>query len=310
MIVCCGETLIDFLPRKGEDGASVFQPFAGGSLFNVAVALGRLGTHTGLLSGVSRDFFGDSLLNAVHASNVDTSLCVLSDRPTTLAFVSLTDGHAKYAFFDEGSAGRMLVEAELPELPAEVTALHTGSIYLMAEPCGATVEALVRREAPNRVISFDPNVRPSLINDRDAYLARLDRLAGMSDIVKFSDDDMAWMAPDSDFETFAARWIDKGAGLVIMTRGAGGATALSRTATASVPAVKVTVADTIGAGDTFSAALLSRLDSDGLLGKDAIRALTDSQLHTQLGYAAAAAAITASRPGADPPWKHEMEQTS
>ncbi|MCB1487223.1 MAG: carbohydrate kinase [Bauldia sp.] len=310
MILCCGETLIDFLPRKGEDGASVFQPFAGGSVFNVAVALGRLGAHTGLLSGVSRDFFGDSLLNALHASNVDTSLCIISDRPTTLAFVSLTDGHAKYAFFDEASAGRMLAEEELPALPPEVAALHAGSIYLMAEPCGATIETLILREAPNRVISFDPNVRPSLIKDRDGYLARLDRLAAASDIVKFSDDDMAWMAPGSSFEDFAARWLGMGAGLVIMTRGAGGATAMTRTATASVPAVEITVADTIGAGDTFSAALLARLDADGLLGKDAITALTGSQLHALLGHAAAAAAITASRPGADPPWAHEMEQTS
>ncbi|MEQ8695218.1 MAG: carbohydrate kinase [Bauldia litoralis] len=308
MIVCCGEALIDFLPRKGEDGAAVFQPFTGGSVLNVAIALSRLGVRTGFLSGVSQDFFGTSLLDALRASNVDTGLCVVSERPTTLAFVSLTDGHAQYAFFDEGSAGRMLAEEDLPALPVDVAALHFGSIYLMAEPCGSTIETLIRNESPTRVISFDPNVRPSLIKNRDGYLARLDRLFEMSDIVKFSDDDLAWMAPDSSFETFASGVLDKGAKLVIMTRGAEGATALTRTAAVSVPAVKVTVADTIGAGDTFSAGMLAGLEDAGLLTKDAIATLGEAQLRKLLTYAASAAGITSSRPGANPPWKQEMQE--
>jgi fructokinase len=310
MIVCCGESLIDFLPRKGADGAAVFQPFVGGSVFNVAIALGRLGARTGFLSGVSHDFFGASLVAALHASHVDTDLCRLSDRPTTLAFVSLTDGHAQYAFFDEGSAGRMLAAEDLPALPADADALHFGSIYLTAEPCGSTVETLVRNESAKRVISFDPNVRPSLIKNRDGYMARFDRLVAMSDIVKFSDDDLAWMAPDAGFEGFAATCIDKGAKLVIMTRGANGATAVTPTVSATIPAVKVTVADTIGAGDTFSAALLARLSEDRLLNKDAVADLTEPQVQGLLAHAAKAASITASRPGADPPWRKEMELQS
>ena len=307
MIICCGEALIDFLPREGADGAAVFQPFAGGSVFNVAVALGRLGVRTGFLSGMSRDFFGDSLVEALHRSKVDTGLCMFSDRPTTLAFVSLTDGHARYAFFDEGSAGRRLVADDLPAVPAEVTALHFGSISLVAEPCGSTYETLMRNESPLRVTSLDPNIRPSLIKSRDGYLARLDRLVEIADIVKLSDDDLAWLAPGGSFEDFATGWLKKGAKVVILTRGADGAIAVTSTLSVSVPAVKVTVADTIGAGDTFSAAFLARLEASRLLDKQAIVDLTEKQLRDLLGYAARAAAITSSRPGADPPWLKEME---
>jgi fructokinase len=157
------------------------------------------------------------------------------------------------------------------------------------------------------VISFDPNVRPTLIKDRDAYLARMERMIGMSDIVKLSDDDLAWLAPDGHFEAIAADWLDKGAQLIILTRGAEGATVVSRDHSATIPGVDVEVVDTIGAGDTFSAATLARLDADGLLDKAAIARLDADQLGAILAHAAAAAAITASRPGADPPWRREME---
>lgn len=306
MIVCCGEALIDFLPRTGSDGASVFQPFPGGSVLNVAIALGRLDQDVGFLSGMSTDFFGDILVDHLHASNVDTGFCHFSDRPSILAFVSLTDGHARYAFYDDGSAGRMLLEDDLPALPDTVRALHFGSISLITEPGGSTYEALMKAQSPRRVISFDPNVRPTLIRDRDAYLARIERMAGMADIVKLSDDDLEWLAPDGHFENLAADWLARGARLIILTRGAEGARAVSHTVSASVSGVDVTVADTIGAGDTFSAATLARLASDDLLDKETIADLSDDQLGAILGHAAAAAAITASRPGADPPWLREM----
>ena len=123
MIVTCGEALIDMLPRKGADGAAVFQPFAGGSVFNVAIGLGRLGVPTGFFGGLSTDFFGTTLREALEKSRVDVSFANLSDRPTTLAFVTLIDGQARYAFFDEHSAGRMLTDADLPAFPAALRAL-------------------------------------------------------------------------------------------------------------------------------------------------------------------------------------------
>ena len=254
MIVTCGEALIDMLPRKGADGAAVFQPFVGGSVFNVAVALGRLGVPAGFFGGLSTDFFGTMLRAALEKSRVDVSFANISDRPTTLAFVTLIDGQARYAFFDEHSAGRMLTNSDLPAFPAALRALHFGSFSLAAEPCGSAYEALMQREHVARVISLDPNIRPTLIKNRDAHLARLERLVGLADIVKFSDDDLAWMAPDTAFDPFAKAWLERGAKLVIMTRGEAGALARSKRVSVAVPSVRVTVADTIGAGDTFSAA--------------------------------------------------------
>ena len=306
MIVCCGEALIDFLPRKGADGADVFQPFAGGSVFNVAIALGRLGAHTGFLSGLSSDFFGDDLLATLKASDVYTGLCVVSEKPTTLAFVTLTDGHARYAFFDEGSAGRMFGPDDLPAIPRDVTAMHFGSISLMAEPCGTAYETLMDNEAPHRVISLDPNVRPTLIDNRDGYLDRIDRMAAMSDIVKFSDDDLDWIAPEGGFEALAGKWLDTGTKVVILTRGEDGARALTKTLDVSIPAPSVTVADTIGAGDTFSAGFLAKLDQASLLTKEQVADINEADLRAALEFAAKAAAITASRPGADPPRLHEI----
>lgn len=306
MIVTCGEALIDMLPRKGADGAAVFQPFVGGSIFNVAVALGRLGIDAGFLGGLSTDFFGSMLRDALAKSRVDTSLCDISDRPTTLAFVTLDDGHARYAFFDEHSAGRMLTEADLPALPATVTALHFGSFSLAAEPCGSAYEALMQREHLSRVISLDPNIRPTLIKNRDGYLARLDHLVAMADIVKVSDDDLAWLSPGATFETFAGAWLDRGARLVILTRGAAGALAMSKRIAVSIPGETVEIADTIGAGDTFSAAFMARLEKRGLLTRTGIARLGEDEVGNALAFAAKAAAITVSRPGADPPWQTEL----
>jgi fructokinase len=306
MIVCCGEALIDFLPRKTEGGADSYQPFVGGSVLNVAVALGRLGVPVGFFCGLSDDFFGAMIRDALAASKVDIGLCPIRNRPTTLAFVKLTGGNAQYAFFDEGSAMRVLEELDLPAIPAAVTAMHFGSIGLTAEPCGSAYETLMRNESPDRLVSFDPNVRPSLVRNRDGYLARIERMVAMSDIVKMSREDMEWLAPDRSFEAVAADWLERGARVVILTDGADGARAIARRRSVFVKSVSVTVADTIGAGDTFSAAILARLSTRGLLDKRAVAALSEDDLADLLTYAAQAAAVTASRPGADPPWLAEM----
>jgi fructokinase len=247
------------------------------------------------------------LLDALHASHVDTSLCQIGVRPTTLAFVSLdAGGHARYAFFDEGSAGRMLAEADLPALPATVTALHFGSFSLAQEPCGSAYETLARNEGPLRVISLDPNIRPTLIKNREGYVDRLNRMAAMADIIKLSDDDLDWLAPVDGFEGMAGDWLRAGAKLVILTRGGEGATAITAEHEVSIPAVATVVADTIGAGDTFSAGVLTALDRAGDLNKTAIAALSPARLDAVLRFAAKAASITASRPGADPPWSAEI----
>jgi fructokinase len=310
MIVSCGEALIDFLPlpkaSSGSGGESAFSPHAGGSPFNVAIAVGRLGSPAGFFGGLSSDLFGETLDKALRASNVDTSFANRSDRPTTLAFVSLAGGNARYAFFDEASAGRMITDSDLPAFPKTVAALHFGSFSLAEEPCGSAFEALMQREQNDRVISLDINVRPTLIRNRDGYLARIDRLIAMSDIVKLSTEDLDWLEPGAIFANVARKWLVMGAKLVVLTKADAGAEAMAIRAFAAVPGVTVAVADTVGAGDTFMAAILARLDNRRLLTKRAVARLDEDALTDLLAFATRAAAITVSRPGADPPWQHEL----
>jgi fructokinase len=187
-----------------------------------------------------------------------------------------------------------------------VQALHFGSFSLAAEPCGSALEALMQREQNNRVISLDPNIRPTLIHNRDGYLARLDRLVAMADIVRLSGEDLVWLEPGTRFEDLAARWLHRGAKLVILTRGAEGATAVSASAAVSVPGETVKVVDTVGAGDTFTAAMLARLEKTGLLTKPGIARLSRDHLTDVLAFAVKAASITVSRAGANPPWLNEL----
>lgn len=306
MIVSCGEALIDFLPRPSAAGGAGFAGFPGGSPFNVAIAVGRLGQPAGFLGGLSSDFFGDTLREALQASGVDTSLAHLSERPSTLAFVSFAAGDARYAFFDQNSAGRMLTEADLPPLPKAVAVLHFGSFSLAEEPCGSTLETLMRREHKDRVISIDINVRPTLIHNRSGYLARIDRLVAMADIVKLSVEDLEWLEPGATFEALADHYQELGARTIVLTRGADGAIGISGTARADVPSVRVKVADTIGAGDTFMAAMLVWLAQQGKLTKRAVAGIATDDLAAMLSFAAKAAAITVARPGADPPWLREL----
>lgn len=307
MILCCGEALIDMLPRKNADGAEVYQPFNGGSVYNTAIAFGRLGTATGLFAGISRDFFGDGIVAALEAAGVSTRFLKRKDRHTTLALVKLADGHARYSFIDEGSAGRMLEKSDIPALPRSVTALHFGSISLIPEPCGSTYETLLKRNARSRVISLDPNIRPSVIRDRRKHLARLARLIALADIVKVSDEDVAWMTGKKGITATAKSWLKSGAKLVAVTRGGDGVDVFTRRHSLTVEAPKVKVADTVGAGDTFTAGLLAHLSRHGLLAKKAIAALDEVQLYAATAFAMKCAAVTVSRPGADPPWAHEVD---
>ena len=306
MIVSCGEALIDLLPGEDAGGEMVFRPRAGGSPFNVAVALARLGVPAGFCGGLSTDFFGRMLKAELAKSGVDTSFVEFSTRPTTLAFAHIADGEADYAFFDEGSAGRMLTDGDLPAFPKSVTALHFGSCSLAEEPCGSAFESLMQREQRDRVISLDPNIRPTLIKNRGGYLWRIDRMAAMSDIVKLSADDLAWLAPGADFAAVADRWLDHGAKLVVLTKGEAGSEARSKTAAAEVAATPTVLVDTIGAGDAFTAGMLAQLETAELLSKSAMGRLTSDEIAAALEFAGRAAAVTVARAGADPPWREEL----
>jgi len=306
MILCCGEALIDMLPRKTEAGEPAFVPHSGGAVFNTAIALGRLGVPVSFFTGLSTDFFGDQLKAALRASKVDLRHVRFSDRPTTLAFVKLSDGHASYAFFDENSAGRMLLESDLPVLEDEIRALHFSCISLIPEPCGSTYEALMRREFGKRVTMLDPNLRPAFVKDREKHLQRMYRMIAMADIVKLSDEDIAWFGEAGSHDEIAARWLAMGPKLVVITAGAKGATGYTGSAKVAMPAGRATVADTVGAGDTFNAGILAALHDAGLLDKAAIAALSCEQVEAALSLAAQAAAVTVSRAGANPPWRREL----
>jgi fructokinase len=307
MIVCCGEALIDMLPRDTAAGERAFSPHAGGAVFNTAIALGRLGVRSGFFTGLSNDMLGDILRDTLAESGVETHFCAFSDRPTTIAFVKLVDGQASYAFYDEGTAGRMITTSDLPDLQDDCEALHFGAISLIPEPCGGTYEALLVREAPRRVISLDPNIRPGFIRDKQAHITRLIRMAKLSDIVKFSDEDLEWFGIAGDHDALAAHWLKFGAKLVLITKGASGAVGYTERFKVSVPGEQVAVIDTVGAGDTFDAGVLASLKLQGLLSKTAVSALEPEAVRHAVALGNRAAAVTVSRAGANPPFAAELE---
>jgi fructokinase len=306
MILCCGEALIDMLPRQSSAGEPAFAPYAGGAVFNTAIALGRLGAPAEFFSGLSTDLFGQQIMRVLAESRAGTRYAHFAARPTTLAFVELKNGHASYVFYDEGTAGRMLSPEDLPDLADDVDALLFGAISLIPEPCGSTYEALMAREHGRRVTMLDPNIRPGFIPDRGRHAERIRRMVAMSDIVKLSDEDLNWFQEDGTTEEIVARWLERGPRLIVVTRGGEGATGYTRNHRVTVVPPKVQVVDTVGAGDTFNAGILASLHDQGLLGKDAIANLSEQELHTALGLGAKAAAVTVSRAGANPPWRHEI----
>jgi fructokinase len=306
MILCCGESLIDMLPRQATTGENAFAPHAGGAVFNTAIALGRLGAPVAMFTGLASDFFGDLLAETLQSSKVSTQYVHRSDAPCTVAFVKLVDGHATYAFYDENTAGRMLSTDALPDLADDVNALFFGGISLVVEPCGATYEALMTREAGSRVTMIDPNIRPGFIKDEAAYRARIDRMMGMADIVKLSDEDLAWLMGGEDIDANAAHVLAMGPKLVCITRGKDGASGYTANGRVDVAANAVTVVDTVGAGDTFNAGVLASLEQAGVLSKEGVANLSDEVIANALSLGARSAAITVSRAGANPPWTHEL----
>jgi fructokinase len=309
MILCCGEALIDMIPAPVAGGGerAGFVPHSGGAVFNTAIALGRLGAPVAMLTGLSRDMFGRQLAQALTDNGVNTDLVITADRPSTLAFVELRGGHARYTFYDENSAGRMLAASDMPVLPDTIGALYFGGISLACEPCADAYAALLER-AGDRAVMIDPNIRPGFIADEPRYRARLGRMLARADVVKVSDEDLDWLVPDeAGAADKAARLRADGTGLVVVTRGGEGAVGyLPDGSEVAVPARRTVVVDTVGAGDTFNAGVLARLAQGGRLTRDGLAALSEDALADALDFGARVAAITVSRPGADPPRANEL----
>jgi fructokinase len=298
-VVVAGEALIDLAPRDGT-----LVPLPGGSPYNVAVGLGRLGTPTAFLGHRSTDGFGRLLAARLEAAGVALDTTSPTDDPTTLAVVHLDDqGRASYGFYLDGTSAAGLREDELPDLDGALAVhLSLGAITLDTRPAGAAFTALVDREAGHRTVSLDPNVRPSVIADLPAYARRLDALITRCDLVKVSDEDLALLHPDEPPADVARRWVRSGPAAVVVTRGADGAFGLTAEGDdVEVPGEDVDVVDTVGAGDAFTAGLLAALHARGLLERDRLRDLGVGDLRAAMEAAVHVAAVTCTRPGADPP---------
>ncbi len=309
MILSCGEALIDLVPL-GEN-INGYRPCLGGSPYNIAIALGRLEIPVGFFGKISMDFFGELLVKNLIDNQVDTRHIIRSPKLTTLSIVSLPhpDQEPQFLFYANDSVDRSLTISELPtELPSTIEALHFGSISLVMEPGATALEQLMQRESGQRIISLDPNIRPNLITDKTSYLQRLERWLRWIDIIRVSVADLNWLYPDSDAEMIMKQWLNLGPSLGILTLGAQGAKAYTTEGIAvSVVAPSVQVIDTVGAGDSFLAAVLAYLYQQEILThRTRIKKVSDSILTACLEYASRAAALNCSRAGADPARNSEL----
>ena len=301
-----GEALVDVV--VGPDGSDRGR-HPGGSPANVAIGLARLGHRADLLTWLADDEDGRRVLQHLEASGVTVSPAGLGAARTSTATATLdAQGVASYQFELESVVPT--VDPEELAGPEGFDVVHTGSIAAVLAPGAAAVEALLSRTRHRSTISYDPNVRPALMGEPDLALAKVLAYVGVADVIKVSDEDLEWLRPGVDPLDVAGSWLMRGALLVVVTRGAAGADAVFNGGGVHVDTPRTDLADTVGAGDSFMAGLLHRLDTHGLLGADnrrALREVDEATVTDLLAHAARAASITVSRPGADPPWRAELE---
>jgi fructokinase len=282
-------------------------PAVGGSCLNVAIGMARLGAPTGFVGGVSTDMFGRMIADHATASNVELGLATRSDHQTTLAFVRIVAGESHYAFYDAETATRNWTYRRGTIPFANIEAVHVGSTTLVNDQGAAETRALIVDARASSTISFDPNCRPNLVSDKPGYLARMAEFAGHADLIKMSDVDFAYLFGDEPYQQRANALLGQGTSLVVITRGNNGAIAWHASAgQVEVQAPKVEIADTIGAGDSFQAALLFALHKQGRISRQQLKDIGVDELRRALSFAANCAGMTCTRPGADPPWSHEV----
>jgi fructokinase len=306
MIVVSGEALMDVFAGGQTPTGITLDARIGGSPLNVAIGLARMRQPVAFFGALSSGFLGDRLARALNEEGVDTACVCRLDAPTTLGLVGLdARGVASYAFYGEGAADRLVPLSALALVPA-ASAYHFGSYAMVVEPVAGTQRTLVEREHTRSVIAYDPNVRlrvdPQVQRWRDALAWMLPR----THVLKISDEDLELLFPGAEPAQLAAAWMRAGVSLVVLTRGARGAEAWAGAHHVVVAPSAVTVVDTVGAGDTFQAALLTALAERSLLAPESLRRLSSEVLEQVLRFAAHAAAITCSRRGADLPRRHEL----
>jgi fructokinase len=300
-IVVTGEALIDLVLRP--DGGLAGHP--GGGPYTVARTVGRLEQPVAYLGRVSRDAFGVRLRGELEHDGVGLGAVVATDAPTTLALAELDDrGAARYRFYSAGtSAPGLTLDDAAGALPADAATLYLGTLGLVFEPMATTLEALVERVGPGTLVAVDPNCRPSAIDDPAAYRARLGRLLARTDVVKASEDDLAWLSPGLDPVAAARALLAQEHAVALVTLGGEGALVVGPDAVAEVAAPPVEVVDTIGAGDAFTGAFLAHWRARGLGREDLARR---PEVTEAARFACRVAAVTCSRAGADPPRLAEL----
>jgi fructokinase len=295
----CGEVLIDLIP----DASGERTPHVGGGPANTAKALARLGHDVQFIDGISSDKYGQMSERELLDDEVKLELALKSDKPTCLAIITLNEhGGASYQFEIDGTATFDFSAEWLPD-PSRYKpqVLHIGTLVTVIQPGADVLFDWALQVAEIAPIVFDPNVRSVVMSDHKKYVEAVERWVSISSVVKVSDDDMAWLYPDQSYEAVAKRWIDAGAALVVVTRGASGLVGFTAVGSVEAPGVKVEVADTVGAGDTVGAIIVEAMIEKGILN------LTGDVLKSVLHRAAVAAGITCSRKGAQPPYKHELK---
>jgi len=293
-----GEVLIDLIPDGVERKAVI-----GGGPANTAKALAKLGIDTQFIDGISSDKYGQMALKELHKDNVKLDFVHFSDMPTCLAIVSLdSSGSATYEFVIEETATFDFTPSWLPNpVSNKPSLLHIGTLVTALEPAASILHRWASSLAKVTPIVFDPNIRPAVMGNRDEYVKQVERWVDIATAVKVSDDDINWLYPDKSIDDVVNAWLAKGAKLVVVTFGDKGLSAFSEQEKISVPAQKVIVVDTVGAGDTVGAILVEAIIESGL------EKLHDEVLKKMLDRAAKAAAITVSRTGAVPPTKDEIK---
>jgi len=309
-VAVVGEALVDLVPAGAPE---VYRAVPGGSPANVAVGLARLGTPTRMLARLGTDHFGAAVRAHLLANDVDLSRAVTAAEPTSLAIVALDDdGSPAYDFRVDGTADWQWREPELAGALEGVAGLHCGSVAMTTPPGDAVLAALVRGARETATVSYDPNCRPLLMGPPEEVRPRVEALVATADVVKVSEEDLLWLVPGALPEQTVQAWLDLGPSLVVLTQGPRGALAVGASAgTVHVPGRPVVVADTVGAGDSFMAALVWGLHRRGLLGADrraALRGLSSDDAAAVVDAAVRASAITCGRVGADPPTAAELER--
>jgi len=303
MYLVCGEALFDvFLgDDEGDPGSLQFNARAGGSPFNVAIGIARLGGRASLLTSIATDMLGRRLVKILQRESVSTDYLLRSERRTTLSMVSVDDsGQPEYVFYGEGSADCSVQPSDLPKIGPGVQGIHFGSYSLVVRPVADAFASLVEQKG-DRFVSLDPNVRPTIEADMDIWRQRVDEYIGYADLLKISAEDMDFLYPGVPRENKIVDWLDRGVSLAVITDGGSDCGAWTKSGDSlRKPIINSDVVDTVGGGDSFQAALLAKLASDENP-KQAVKNLNAESLEELITYALAAASITCSRRGADLP---------